>query len=477
MSDSPTSGVTEVEAAAPLDYDSALRLVMGLADFERSTHSPGHSAFHLERMSLLMEQLGDCHLDTPTVHVAGTKGKGSTAAMVTSILTAEGYSVGLYTSPHLHSAVERIRIGGTPVSKGEFASLAERVWPAAERVAESGGLGAITTFEMLTAMAFLHFKSSGADFQVIEVGLGGRLDSTNIVAPSVCAITSISLDHVATLGDTVERIAAEKAGIIKPGVPVVIAPQPEEAMAVFRRVALERGAPVVSVADDMSFSKGEASLDGQTFVVRGARGRHELTTRLLGDHQIENAATAIATVESLARSGFAVSVESVVRGIRDVRWPARLEVLSREGPLLVADGAHNPYSMRRLVEAVRQYFSFDRVFVVFGALGGHSARGMLGELAALSPTVIPVRSRHPKSADADVMAEEAAEVGVSLEGRVGSVAEGLKRALELAAEGDLVLATGSLSVAAEVIEEQRGIEPELYPYMKGPAVPGPSTAG
>ena len=477
MSDSPTSGVTQVEAAARLDYDSALRLVMGLADFERSTHSPGHSAFHLERMSFLMEHLGDCHLDTPTVHVAGTKGKGSTAAMVTSILAAEGYTVGLYTSPHLHSAVERIRIGLTPVSKDEFASLAERVWPAVESVAGSGGLGGVTTFEMLTAMAFMHFKSSRADFQVIEVGLGGRLDSTNIVTPSVCAITSISLDHVATLGDTVERIAAEKAGIIKPGVTVVIAPQPDEAMAVFRRVALERGAPVVSVADDMSVSKGEASLEGQSFVVQGAHGRHELTTRLLGDHQIENAATAIAAVESLVEGGFAVSEESVARGIREVRWPARLEVLSREGPLLVVDGAHNPYSMRRLVEALRQYFAFDRVFVVFGALGGHSARGMLGELAALSPTIIPVRSRHPRSADAELMAEVAAEVGVSVEGDAGSVAGGVRRALELAAERDLVLGTGSLSVAAEVIEEQRGIEPELYPYMKGPAGPGPRAVG
>ena len=477
MSDSPTSGVTEVEAAARLDYDSALRLVMGLADFERSTHSPGHSEFHLERMNLLMEHFGNCHLDTPTVHVAGTKGKGSTAAMVTSILTAEGYTVGLYTSPHLHSAVERIRIGQTPVSKAEFASLAEQVWPVVEDVADSGSLGGVSTFEMLTVMAFLHFKSCGSDFQVIEVGLGGRLDSTNIVTPAVCAITSISLDHVATLGDTVARIAAEKAGIIKPGVPVVIAPQPDEAMTVFRRVALEKGCPVVSVADEMSVGKGDASLEGQTFAVQGTRGRHELTTRLLGDYQIENAATAIAAVESLAGRGFAVSDESIARGIRDVRWPARLEVLSREGPVLVVDGAHNPYSMKRLVEALRGYFAFDRLFVVFGALGGHSARGMLGELALLSPTIIPVRSRHPRSSDAELVAEVAREIGLSVEDVPPEVGSGVRRSLELAAEGDLVVGTGSLSVAAEVIEEHRGIEPEVYPYMKRPAGPGPRTIG
>ncbi|MCH8185890.1 MAG: bifunctional folylpolyglutamate synthase/dihydrofolate synthase [Chloroflexi bacterium] len=476
MSDAPTTRLEPVEVEARLDYDSALRKVMGLADFERSTHSPGHSAFHIERMSLLMERLGNCHLDIPTVHVAGTKGKGSTAAMVTSILTAEGYTVGLYTSPHLHSAVERIRVGLTPVAKGSFASLVEQVWPDVEWVGKEGGLGAVTTFEMLTAMAFLHFKQVGADFQVMEVGLGGRLDSTNIVTPAVSIITSISLDHVATLGGTLELIAREKAGIIKPGAPVVVAPQRDEAMAVFREVAAEKSAPLISVADNMSWEKGEANLDGQTFAVEGAHGRYELATRLLGDTQIENASTAVAAIESLVDSGFAVSDESVVRGVRDVRWPARLETLSREAPVLVVDGAHNPYSMKRLVESVRQYFDFDRVFVVFGALGGHSGRGMLAELAALGPTIIPVRSRHPRSAPSALMAAVASDLGLRVVGETASVAHGTRRALELAGDGDLVLGTGSLSVAAEVIEEIRGIEPELYPYIKRPADTGAMSA-
>ncbi len=476
MSDAPTTRLEPVEVQARLDYDSALRKVMGLADFERSTHSPGHSAFHIERMSLLMERLGNCHLGIPTVHVAGTKGKGSTAAMVTSILTAEGYTVGLYTSPHLHSAVERIRVGLTPVAKGDFASLVEQVWPDVEWVGKEGGLGAATTFEMLTAMAFLHFKQVGADFQVMEVGLGGRLDSTNIVTPSVSIITSISLDHVATLGGTLDLIAREKAGIIKPGAPVVVAPQRDEAMAVFREVAAEKSAPLISVADSMSWERGEASVDGQTFAVEGAHGRYELATRLLGDTQIENTSTADAAIETLVDSGFAVSDQSVVRGVRDVRWPARLEILSGEAPLVVVDGAHNPYSMKRLVESVRRYFDFDRVFVVFGALGGHSGRGMLAELAALAPTVIPVRSRHPRSAPSALMAAVASDLGLSVEGETASVAHGTRRALELAGDGDLFLGTGSLSVAAEVIEEIRGIEPELYPYIKRPADPGTMSA-
>ena len=166
-----------MQSGAELTYEGALRHVMGLADFERSTHSPGHSAFHLERMSLLMDRLDRAHLAVPTIHIAGTKGKGSTSAMTAAILTAQGYKVGLYTSPHLHSATERIRVDGKPVSQRQFAAIVERIWPVVEDVGSSGGYGGVTTFEAMTAMAFVHFQQIGADFQVMEVGLGGRLDS------------------------------------------------------------------------------------------------------------------------------------------------------------------------------------------------------------------------------------------------------------------------------------------------------------
>ena len=474
MPQAPSVGDGFREGDAPLDYDRALRLVMGLADFERSTHSPGHGRFHLERVRLLLSRLGDPHLKVPTVHVAGTKGKGSTAAMVTAILTAHGYRTGLFTSPHLHSAVERIRVGLEPVSKGAFARLVARAWPHVEWVGRQGGYGEVTTFELLTAMAFLHFHEVGADFQVVEVGLGGRLDSTNVVRPQVCAITSISLDHVTVLGDTVPSIAAEKAGIIKDGVPVVVAPQPQEAMAVFRRTARERGAPLVSVAEAMSWEKVYADPGGQSFDLRGLEGRYRLWMPLLGDYQLENAATAVAVVETLRRRGFAVAKESVVQGLRQVRWPARLEVLRRGDVTVVVDGAHNPYSMRRLVEALPQYFRWRRLWVVFGALGGHSARGMAWAMAPLGPQVLATRSRHPRSASGDIISGVTAEAGLPVVHRSEVVAEAYRRALELAEPGDMVLGTGSLSVAAEVIEEERGIPPELYPYIKGASRPDPS---
>ena len=190
--------IRQTGAPPRFDYDEALRRASGLVDFERSTRTPGHSEFHLQRISLLMQRLGDPHLATPTVHVAGTNGKGSTAALVTSVLTAAGRTVGLYTSPSLHSPTERIRVGLTPISRETFAGLVSDAWSAVEWVGQFGGYGGVSYFELLTTMAFLHFRSIGAAFQVVEVGLGGRLDATNVVEPAVCAITSISLDHTRT---------------------------------------------------------------------------------------------------------------------------------------------------------------------------------------------------------------------------------------------------------------------------------------
>ena len=460
-----------MQSGVQLSYDGALRRVMGLADFERSTHSPGHSAFHLERMTLLMEQLDCAHLAVPTVHVAGTKGKGSTSAMIASILTAQGYKVGLYTSPHLHSATERIRVNGQPISQQQFAAVVERIWPTVERIGSSGGYGGVTTFEAMTAMAFVHFRDIGADFQVMEVGLGGRLDSTNIVKPRVCAITSISLDHTATLGDTVAKIAFEKAGIIKEGVPVIVAPQTDEAMTVIVDVARQRGAPLLSVAEHSSWQKRRSDMCGQVFTLTGAESAYELETPLLGDYQMENAATAVAIAETLRKQGIELDDDSIRRGVRDVHWPARLQVLAtpdKGGKLLVVDGAHNPYSMERLVEALREHFSYERLILIFGALSGHSATGMLSALLPLSPEVLATHSRHPRSASGATIANVATELGLKIAFTSENVGEAARRALEMASEKDLVLGTGSLSIAAEITEEVQGIPPELYPYMSMP---------
>ena len=453
------AGGTDTTASLSLSYEDALVRIMGLADFERGTHSPGHGVFHLDRMRLLLERVGNPHLSVPTIHVAGTKGKGSTAAMITSILTADGYSTGLYTSPHLHRVTERIRVGLEPVSRETFAGLVEELWPEAEYVNERSEYGELTFFEFVTAMAFLHFSSIGADFQVIEVGLGGRLDATNVVSPEVCVITPIMLDHVSVLGDTIELIAGEKAGIIKPGVPVVASPQSSTAIDVFARVASERDARLIQVSEVVEITPGAVGLDGQTFELRTPGGAYDLHTTLLGDYQRENAAAAVTAVEMLSRP---VSRAGVVEGLGAVRWPARMQLMSADGVRVLADGAHNPESVAHLVEAVCQYFEFKRLILVFGATRSHSAGGMLAELSGLSPVVAAVKSRHPKSAPGEAVAEAARASGLEVALMSDDVGEATRWAVAQAGPDDLVLATGSLAVAAEVIELIEGIDAEIY---------------
>ena len=440
---------------------------MGLADFERGTHSPGHSTFHLERISRLLDRLGNPHLTVPTVHVAGTKGKGSTAAMIASILSAAGLRVGLYTSPSLHTVTERVRVDMEPIAQEDFAGLVERMWPEVEWVGEHGGYGPLMYFEFLTTLAFQHFSETNADFQVIEVGLGGRLDATNVVNPAVSVITSISLDHTGVLGATLPLIAAEKAGIIKPGVPVVVAPQDEAALDTIRRIAVERGSPTVDVGQTLSWQPHSSDLDGQTFTVHSLRDTYGVTLPLIGEYQQENAATTIAAAESLIDEGYTLTKANILDGLRNVRWPGRFHVLRREGTRVIADGAHNPYSMQRFVEALTRHVHFDHLFAVFGAVSGHSALGMLEELAALDPTIIAVQSRHPKAAGVEEIAEAAQAAGVSAVMEHGGVGTATRRALALAVNGDAVIGTGSLSVVGEMIEELEGVKPELYPYLKG----------
>ena len=464
-----------VQPAPPtIDFDAAVEMAMSLADFERSQHFPGHSGWHIERMMMLSERLGGVQNATPSVHVAGTKGKGSVSALITSILTQAGYRAGFFSSPHLHSVRERIRVGLEPVSKSEYAALVAKVWSAVQETGREGGYGGVSFFEMMTAMALVHFRDIRADFQVLEVGLGGRLDATNIVTPEVSVITSISLDHVATLGGTIAKIAAEKAGIIKPGVPCVIAPQRNaDAVDVFRQTARERGSPMLLVQETFEWEKTAQDLNGQSFILRRRDGgtEYSLRTPLLGEYQLENAAAAVAAAETLAELGYGVPKAAVKAGVRNVKWSGRFQVFERDGKTIIVDGAHNPYSMRRLVESLREYApgkTGERTVLVFGSLGGHSASGMLDALAALDPTAIAVQTRHPRSARAEATANLMRERGINPSGEFTTVSAGLKRALQTAGRNDLILCAGSLAVAGEAIEALEGIEPEIYENLVGP---------
>lgn len=431
-----------------LDYKAAIDYILSFADYERATRTA--VIFDTSRIEALLDRLGKPHLAAKSVHIAGTKGKGSTAAMIASVLTASGYKTGLYTSPHLHSFTERIQIDGEPIRESDFAALVQKLKPEFDAFNHFGVYGVLTTFEILTAMAFIHFKDKGVDFQVLETGLGGRLDATNVVRPEVCAITSISFDHTEVLGKTLAEIAFEKAGIIKPGCTVISAPQHPEAMRIISSVCLERGARLAKVGEDISWERGELSDSAQSFRLNGLNGKYKLRIPLVGEHQLDNAAVAVGLAEVLANHGIEITAESMAAGLSRVSWPGRLQVL-RRNPLLVVDGAHNADSAVRLAKALREYFRFDDAILVIGASRGKDIAGMVDQLAPVFKKVIVTQSGNPRAANVSILAAEFLKRGVSVTA-ADTVASAIAVALRETKPGDLVCATGSLFVVAEAIE-------------------------
>ena len=455
----------------PTNYQEAIAFLLALVDHERVVPSVPRQKriYDLRNIERLLKQLGDPHLQPGVVHVAGTKGKGSTAAMIESILRAEGRSTGFYSSPHLHSFCERIRLNGNPVAESRFAALTADVWPFHIANAADPDAGPATLFEYLTAMAFVCFEDEMTNYNVIEVGLGGRLDATNVVRPAVSVITPVSLDHTAILGDTIGEIAADKAGIIKPDMPVVVAPQTAEAADVIRSTALENAAPLTSVSDGVGWQVESISPAGQELTITTHRDTYRLCLPLLGDFQAANAATAVAAVEALCLSGPAISKRAIESGLASVVWPGRLEVLRRD-PLIVADGAHNDHSVATVLATLADSLPHRKLTVIAGFSRDKRVSAMVELLAARADRVIATRSRHPRSMrPAEIEAEFSAR-GFP-DGRVSAypaVDEAIDHAAEMADAGELILVTGSLFVAAEAREAVLGIPPETYPDLLPP---------
>ena len=441
-----------------MDYSQAIEYVLSFTDWERAPAQAFAAAnFDLRRVQSLLARLGNPHLGRQTIHIAGSKGKGSVAAMIASILQAAGYRSGLYTSPHLHNVRERIAVDGQPIGEDDFARLIEVLAPQVAAENEDGRFGQLTTFELLTALAFLYFQDRDARWQVLEVGMGGRLDATNVVdEKAVCVITPISLEHTIVLGDTVEKIAAEKAAILRPGTTVVMAPQPyPEAAAVIRARAAELGAPLLDVGETYSAQRLSWDLTGQSFRLAGPGCSWELRLLLLGAHQVENAATAVAAIDALRSGGVVVSEESIEEGLSQLSWPGRLEVL-RDKPLIVVDGAHNGDSARRLRQALRDHFSFGRAILVMGVSGDKTIAAMAEELAPVTHLLIATRSQHPRAAEPEAVAAAFAARGVASE-TCPTVAAALDRARALAGRDDLICVVGSLFVVAEAREQVLGL--------------------
>ena len=440
---------------APMDtetaYNQALDYLYSYVDYSLKKSSELAKAhFELGRMRELMAYLGNPHETYPIIHVAGTKGKGSTSALMASALTAAGYKTGLYTSPHLQDYTERIQIDGQPISHVQLVELVEEIKPAVAKIP------ALTTFEITTALGFLYFARQKVDAAVIEVGLGGRLDATNVVSPRVSVITSLSYDHMAVLGNTLTSIAGEKAGIIKPGIPVVCSPQQDEALAVLEKVSADRNAPLTLVGRDVTFEPMEHSLNGQSFSIfnrqfpPGIRSKIAnpviLRIPLLGAHQLANAATAYTALQA---SGLRLAEEDLRRGFAEVCWPCRFEIVRREPPV-VLDSAHNLDSFEKLAQTLDDYFPGRPVILIFGASEDKDVTGMFNAIKSHLNRVIGTKAVHPRAMKPKLIVEKAIRLGIPAETAI-HVEDALARALELAASGgELVLSAGSMFVTAEV---------------------------
>ncbi len=427
--------------------------------------------FNLTRMEELLRLLGDPHRSFSVIHVAGTKGKGSTAALIANSLKCSGLKVGFYTSPHLQEFNERIQVNGEAITSQEFVALVDEIKPL---------LGAFvyppTFFELVTALAFLYFVRKQCNVAVIEVGLGGRLDSTNVVTPLVSVITSLSMDHMAVLGDTLAKIAAEKAGIIKSGRPVVSSPQTEEAARVVEETAAARGSRLITIGQDFRFCADQRSLEGQSFLVWRKEQQAEfdlfledprvmssalrLQIPLLGYHQIQNAVTAYAALQLAREEGLLVTEEGIREGFETVQWPGRFEILQRN-PLLVIDSAHNRDSALRLRLTLDDYLPTMPVILVYGASEDKDIPGMFSELLPRVKRMIATQSIHPRAANAENLVTLAHKYGTPARAVV-PVDKALDLALELAErEGAAVVAAGSLFVAAAVrtVWQERSLQP------------------
>lgn len=439
------------------DNEAALSWLHTLRNTERTGAFRRDPENNLARERALLARLGDPQRAYGITHIAGTKGKGSTAALLAAILRAAGIRTGLYTSPDLHTVRERIMVDGALIAPDEVARLAPLLRAAIEGV--DTALGPFITFDALTALAFSAFRDAGVAHAVVEVGLGGRLDPTNVVAPLATAITSISYDHMAVLGATLHEIASEKAGIIKPGVPVVCSARAPAALEVIARTSLARGAPLLRVgpagSSDCAYTyyPGAVASDSQCFSIQTPTGRYDaLELALLGEHQLENATAAVALAEVLRARGLPLAETAIRQGLRAVRWPGRLQVV-RQAPWVVVDGAHNADSLARLFVALRRHFHFARLVLVLGVMADKDLRGMAHEVALGAPDrVIVTAVAHPRAAPATTLAAHIATAAPALDLRIREPLQAaLADAMRTTDASDLLCVAGSLYVVGAAL--------------------------
>lgn len=436
------------------NFRAALKFLKTKTNYENMVRVNYSSAnFNLARMLRILAGLGNPHRAFKSVHIAGTKGKGSTAHMIAAMLKKAGYRTGLYTSPHFITLRERISIDAQLVTEAEFARLMARIAPAAGKLTKDSP----TFFDLMTATAFLHFANHKVDIAVIETGLGGRLDSTNVIRPEACGITSISYDHMAQLGTTLEAIAEEKAGIFKPGIPAISAPQPPGVKRVLREQAQKTGCSLRFVGDDLEFSyRFESSR------ITGPHTRVCMTTPttrfdhiqvpLLGEHQAHNCGVALGIIDALQQRGIEVGPQDAIDGLAEVKVQGRLETI-REMPHTIVDAAHNAASIRALMRAIGQNVAYDSMVVIFGCSADKDIDGMLDRLQIGADKVIFTSTGTPRSADPHELLSRFLEKSYKMAQVEENLLDAYQTACNCVTREDLVCITGSVYLVGRAKKE------------------------
>jgi len=431
-------------------YSQALDYIYSFVDYSLTKnlrYSP--EKFDLSRMCEFLRLLNNPQENFKVIHVAGTKGKGSTAAMIASILGASHFKTGFYTSPHMVDFSERIRIGDKLISHSEITDYLNQLEPAIKQVPE------LTTFEIITGMALKYFSDHKVDFGVIEVGMGGRFDATNVVKPQISVITSISFDHTKVLGKTLKKIAFEKAGIIKENVPVVVSKQKASPLNEIIRIAAERKARLIYAPDLYEFETKSHTFEGQHFSLKKDKNTIiDISLPLLGDHQIDNARTAYACIEELVNQGAWIGPDAIVKGFKNIKWPGRFEIINQK-PLVIIDGAHNLDSFKKLSETIKKYLPGKKIILIFGASEDKAVESMLKTIQPLVKILIITRSDHPRAMELNKLNEIAESINLPYKVE-GNIKNAIGEALVMCDETNAIIASGSIFIAGAVKENFKG---------------------
>ncbi|MBK5242746.1 folylpolyglutamate synthase/dihydrofolate synthase family protein [Clostridium sp.] len=440
-----------------MNYEEAIDYIKNTAKFG--------SKLGLERTEKILELLGNPHKKIKCVHIAGTNGKGSTTAMVANILVHAGYKIGAYTSPFIEEFEERIQINNKNISKDDLSNIVTEVSSAVEKVVELGYSNP-TEFEIITCVGFLYFFQKEIDFAIVEVGLGGRLDSTNVIIPVLSVITSISLDHTQILGDTLDKIAYEKAGIIKEGIPVIMYPQEKQSEKVIDGICALKKCKLIKVPRNSALYLGKENLkqiaitqvEGKLYTnnkvitqnikVVTPNDDYIIDLALLGKHQLLNCCVAVYAIEELLLQGATINKANILTGLRTVKWPARLEVMNQK-PLVVIDGAHNIDGIKNLTESIDMYFNYDKIILILGILADKQVEEMI-------KTIVPKVSRVITVTPQSIRAELSEELKVQVEKyttnceSIENYEKAYEKALSYCKDEDLLLVAGSLYMAGDM---------------------------